>query len=501
MKIGLPKVLEQLQEAGGGLTDGQLLARFVTSRDEASFVALLRRHGPMVLGVCRRVLRDAHDAEDAFQATFFLLARKASSVVRREAVGCWLYRVAYHAALEAAAANARRRARERQVTDMPHPEVTPAEPPDWRPLLDKELNRLSEKYRSAVVLCDLEGRPRKEAAGLLGVPETTLSSRLSKARKLLALRLAGRGLGLSTAVLTAGLAADTASAQVPTALVDSTARVAALVAAGQMAAASTPAVVLMKGVMQAMLMNKLRLVIGAMMLLAALGGVGFTCRPGDEARAQARPGDEARAQRAPASERVDGKPLSELEALRRENELLKYNLQLVLEKSAAQEKELHALRGRAGVGGTPGPGGSMPGQGGPSRPLGLPGAAPGGAYPPDSEGTPGKPGPLPVPSPPSVPPLPARTVPGFPLKPPAPPPLQDERPLRPPAAEELPPGVKPPGPGSFAGATDDLVSAARLLQEARDEPTQQRLVQALEKALRKVRDELNLPEPGDQRPQ
>src|SRR5258708_26429559 len=133
-----PHVLEQLQQAGGGLTDGQLLARFVAARDEASFAAVLRRHGPMVLGVCRRVLQNAHDAEDAFQATFLVLARRAAAVVKRESVGCYLYAVAYHTALEAGRARARRRVREKQVKNMPDPEAAPAEAPDWLPLLDYE---------------------------------------------------------------------------------------------------------------------------------------------------------------------------------------------------------------------------------------------------------------------------------------------------------------------------------------------------------------------------
>src|SRR5258708_4932523 len=137
MKTGLPKVLEQLQEAGGDHTDGQLLARFVATRDEASFAALLRRHGPMVLGVCRRVLRNFHDAEDAFQATFLVLARKAPCVVKRESLGSWLYAVAYHAAVESAHANVRRRARARQGKGMPRPAAAPPagrpEAPHWPP--------------------------------------------------------------------------------------------------------------------------------------------------------------------------------------------------------------------------------------------------------------------------------------------------------------------------------------------------------------------------------
>src|ERR1700722_19199400 len=151
MKSGMPKVVEQLQQAGGGLTDDQLLARFVSARDEASFTALLRRHGSMVFGVCRRVLANSHDAEDAFQATFLILARRAASVVKREAVGCYLYAVAYHTALEAGRARARRRVREKQVKNMPAPETAPDEAPDWLPLQDYELTRLAEKYRAAVV--------------------------------------------------------------------------------------------------------------------------------------------------------------------------------------------------------------------------------------------------------------------------------------------------------------------------------------------------------------
>src|SRR5262249_51181418 len=156
----------------------------------AAFAALLRRHGPMVLGVCRRLVSNASDAEDAFQATFLVLARKAASVVPRELVGNWLYGVAYRTALKAEALSARRRAVERQVEAVPDPPTSPEQVGrDLRPLLDRELERLPAKYRVPVVLCDLEGRTRREVAGQLGIPEGTLSSRLAAARKLLAGRL------------------------------------------------------------------------------------------------------------------------------------------------------------------------------------------------------------------------------------------------------------------------------------------------------------------------
>src|SRR5207253_1955030 len=110
-----------LASGGGGLSDGELLGRFVAARDEAAFETLVHRHGPMVLGLCRRVLGNGHDAEDAFQATFLILARKATSVVKRDEVGSWLFAVAQRTAREARAVIARRRARERPMDQMPHP--------------------------------------------------------------------------------------------------------------------------------------------------------------------------------------------------------------------------------------------------------------------------------------------------------------------------------------------------------------------------------------------
>src|SRR6516164_94852 len=170
----LTPVLRHIQklvtpQRGEKPTDTELLQRFTGRHEEAAFAALVERHGPMVLGVCRRVLQDAHDAEDAFQATFLVLVRKAASVRPREKVGNWLYGVAYRTAREARALAARRRGRERQVTDMPEPEA-PAEDgwAELRPLLDQELSRLPDKYRTPIVLCELEGKTHKEAARQLG---------------------------------------------------------------------------------------------------------------------------------------------------------------------------------------------------------------------------------------------------------------------------------------------------------------------------------------------
>jgi RNA polymerase sigma factor (sigma-70 family) len=264
-----------------GLTDAQLLELFLLRRDEDAFEALVRRHGPMVLGVCRRVLGNTHDAEDAFQATFLVLAQKASSVAPREMVGNWLYGVARRTALKAKGLAARRRAKERQVRDIPRPE--PPDPDAWddlRARLDAELVRLPTRYRAAVVLCHLEGLPRHEAARRLGLAEGTLSSRLNRGRRLLARRLARGGPPLPAGALAAALSGPGASAAVPAPLVLSTVHAAVLVAAGRAVAAVAPAEVaaLTKGVLQAMSLDKLKGTL-ALVLAAVVLGVGTLAAP------------------------------------------------------------------------------------------------------------------------------------------------------------------------------------------------------------------------------
>jgi RNA polymerase sigma factor (sigma-70 family) len=164
-----------------GLTDGELLGHFLEHQDEAAVTALVHRHGPMVWGVCRRMFRNHHDAEDAFQATFLVLVRKAGSVRQREMVGNWLYGVAHQTAMKARATTGKRRRREQQVMAMP--EVQAPEPDaayELAPFLDQELSRLPDKYRVAIVLCDLEGKTRKEAARQLSLSEGTLAGRLTR---------------------------------------------------------------------------------------------------------------------------------------------------------------------------------------------------------------------------------------------------------------------------------------------------------------------------------
>jgi len=272
---------------GAGLTDAQLLGRFVADRDETAFEALVRRHGPMVLGVCRRLAGHAHDAEDAFQVTFLVLARKAGSIGMRELLGNWLYGVACRTARKARVAGTRRRTREGALEDYPvHPGEQDADRQEWRTALDEEVARLPEKYRVPVVLCEFEGRARREVACELNVPEGTLSSRLAAARKLLARRLTRRGLVLPAAFLGMAWGPGLAGAAVPASLVESTTHSAALVAVGKAIGSALPAGVdaLMQGVTTAMWFAKVKLGIAVLVTLGLLGAGAWSLR-------QARAGD------------------------------------------------------------------------------------------------------------------------------------------------------------------------------------------------------------------
>jgi RNA polymerase sigma-70 factor (ECF subfamily) len=184
--------------------DRQLLERFTTGGDEAAFETLLRRHGPMVLGVCRRVLHDPHDADDAFQATFLVLTRKAASISKRDSVGGWLYQVAYNMALKAKASATARQRHERRAGDRsPVDPLTELTGRELVAVLDEVLQQLPERYRAPLVLCYLEGKTRDEAAQQLGWTMGTLKRRLQQARTSLRRQLQHRGLAMPAALLAA----------------------------------------------------------------------------------------------------------------------------------------------------------------------------------------------------------------------------------------------------------------------------------------------------------
>jgi RNA polymerase sigma factor (sigma-70 family) len=268
-----------------GLTDAQLLGRFVAGGDEAAFELLLRRHGGMVLGLCRRLSRHEQDAEDAFQATFLALARKARSIGKPASLGSWLYKVAYRAALSARARAVRRAAVEVPLAAEPVADPVPAA--DWhdlRPVLDAEIHRLPDRYRVPFVLCYLEGLSLAEAARLLGRPPATVGTRLARARDRLRERLTSRGLGLSAAALSAFVAEQTRAAGLPARLVG------AMLAALPPGAVPARIAVLTEGVLRAMFVSKLKtvtaVVLAAVTLSTGVGGLGYRMfaadGPGDQ---------------------------------------------------------------------------------------------------------------------------------------------------------------------------------------------------------------------------
>jgi len=287
--------LETLFQAGvtAGLTDGQLLDRFAAggAAAESAFEAIVRRHGAMVLGVCRRALNDAHAAEDAFQATFLVLASRAGAIRRRESLGPWLHGVAVRLA---------RRARFlalRHGVSRPLPELAAREPgtgtAEIGPVLDEELGRLPEKYRRPVVLCYLGGLTQDEAARALGWTKGTVSGRLARAKDLLRGRLTRRGLAPSAGLLALwpgqGAEAAAGAAVVPAALVASTARAAVAVALGrgEAAAVSGAVLALVLGARRAMLVGRLKVAASALLLLGALAGAVALGHADPEDRGQA----------------------------------------------------------------------------------------------------------------------------------------------------------------------------------------------------------------------
>jgi RNA polymerase sigma factor (sigma-70 family) len=258
-------------------TDGQLLERFIAQRDEEAFSALVQRHGPLVLTVCRRLLHNYHDVEDAFQATFLVLVRKAGSIAKRESAASWLHGVAHRTALRAKTAIARRTALEKQTTPLSAPDcMQEVILHDLRLILDEEVQRLPERYRLPFVLCYMEGKTNEEAAALLGCPKGTVLSRLSRAREKLRGRLSRRGLGLSAGLIPTMLSQSAVSAAVPASLAEATAKAAMAFAAGQAATAavvSAHVVALTERVLNSMFINKFKEV-AAMLLVLGIFGTG-----------------------------------------------------------------------------------------------------------------------------------------------------------------------------------------------------------------------------------
>jgi RNA polymerase sigma factor (sigma-70 family) len=270
-----------------GLADAQLLERFVTRSGEAAegaFATLVGRHGPMVLRVCRSILRDEHDAQDAFQATFLILVRRAGAVRNRDSVASWLYGVAYRTACCARTATARRRRHERHAARTMAVQVSGEEDrDDFGPVLHEELGRLPERFRAPIVLCDLEGQTHEQAARQLACPVGTVKSRLARGRGRLRSRLIRRGLTPSAGVLGASLSAGAAPVVVPTNLVHSSVNTAMRLAAGKGAAGAISAEVLslMKGTMKLMTLARIKVVATVVCIGLAGARAGLSDPDGD----------------------------------------------------------------------------------------------------------------------------------------------------------------------------------------------------------------------------
>ena len=274
------QILDSLDEAArADRTDGQLLDLFVRLRDQDAFAAVVRRHGPMVLGVCRRVLRNAADADDAFQAAFLVLARKAATISTRHLLAQWLYGVAFNTARKLRQSNTRRAGRERPLAEVAEPCANATDGRDeLLAILDEELNQLPDRYRAVIVLCDLEGATRKEAARRLSCPEGTVGGRLARARAMLAERLTRRGVGSAAGLLAAVLSERTATA-VPPALLAAVVRA---VGVDDLAGAAAQGLIsprvahTTEGVLKAMSATKLRTIAATVLCcgLALACGVG-----------------------------------------------------------------------------------------------------------------------------------------------------------------------------------------------------------------------------------
>jgi RNA polymerase sigma factor (sigma-70 family) len=253
------------------LSDHQLLRQFRDQQDEAAFATLLRRHGPMVLDVCYSVLGNEADAENAFQATFLTLVRKAPAIRKTASVGSWLHGVAYRTALKARVQSA---IRLRQEAHAPARQVAAPDDVTWREVrqvLHQELCGLAERYRVPLVLCYLEGKTQGAAAAQLGLATSTLKERLERGRSLLRARLVRRGLGPAAVLLATAWPSATASASLPAALVSTTGKTVSLLAAGRAAAIPVEVAALTEGVLKAMFMTRLRNATALLLIIGLIG--------------------------------------------------------------------------------------------------------------------------------------------------------------------------------------------------------------------------------------
>lgn len=292
--------------------DHELLQRFTQQRDEEAFAGLVRRHGPMVLGVCRRVLHGEEDAEDAFQATFLVLARKANTLDGRGSLANWLHKVSLNLSIDARRRNLHRR--ETPVANLPEPCAGQESCSEIKQCLDAEIERLPAKLRLPLVYCCLQGKSAEEAARELGCSRDAIRGRLNQGREMLRKRLSRTAGMLSPALLAAVVAEDSACAAVPASLVAATAKAAVMFAAGQSQSISSSAVSLAEGGLSQMFMTKVKKVLAVLVVgLVVCAGVGLAAHQvlagkpeaAQQAKAAAVPSDDKQNEKDKATEVKD----------------------------------------------------------------------------------------------------------------------------------------------------------------------------------------------------
>ena len=286
-KLPIQQIVHHLQDrAVETASDGEVLRHFIEQPEEATFATLVHRHGTMVFHVCRRVLSNAHDIEDAFQATFLVLVQKAQQLQHRETVGDWLHGVALHTALKARAMIRKRRAKERSAA-KPDAILPMNDSDTWQKiLLDEEIRRLPERYRLAVLHCDLQRRSRSQAAQTLGWREGTVASRLARGRIILCKRLKARGVEITSLLLIAEMTGVTHAAILPTPWIDAVTEAACKLTHGEsvQAAASLKVVVLMKSGLVAALNHKASVAVVFLVCAVAITGWGLVIQVSAEGR-------------------------------------------------------------------------------------------------------------------------------------------------------------------------------------------------------------------------
>ena len=334
-------------DAAAPVSDGALLEHFVTAGDEAAFTELVQRHGTLVWGVCRRQLRCEQDVEDAFQATFLVLVRKASSVRTRSSVRSYLYAVALRTARHARERESLRRQKEAAVRPAKSGEPDAHDPPaEALTMLDQEIARLPEKYRLPILLCGLNGETNEEAARQLGCPKATVATRLSRARQRLRGRLERRGVTLSlTALGTMEQIGQGIGGEVVRATVRGAGQILLAEAAG---AASPGAVALMEGVVHAMFWTKCKMTAACLLALAVVGGGAGACAYALRGQNPAPPATPPLAKAPLPMQKKDEQDEKRRAAMAAKmKELLKARLEAAREQVAARKKEFEAGRGTA----------------------------------------------------------------------------------------------------------------------------------------------------------